>query len=159
MKTNTELVRLLKAYENAETSISEEQRLQDLLKLPENAAKYPEEAALFGFFETEKKHTQQFSFAENLFENQLVKSTNPTRKTLFLSSFLKYASILVVLLSTVFFVAQYQQQRQLEEATLAYQETKKALFIISQEMNNATRKLSKIEDVTQLTQQFINPLN
>jgi hypothetical protein len=40
---------------------------------------------------------------------------------------------------------------------MAFIETKKALFVISKEMNNATQKLSEIEDFTKQTQKYINP--
>jgi ATP-dependent Zn protease len=148
----------LERFENGQTNSTEEKRIATLLLDKENAKQFPEEAALFSYFHYAKTETNEPSIVKQLFENDAIKNEQTPRYVSLFSNLFKYASILIIVLGTLFFVAQYQQDiKQKEEAKLAYLETKKALFMISREMHNATQKLSKIEDFTQVTQKFINP--
>lgn len=160
MKKNKEhkIASLIERYQNAEATRVEEEQLKDLMQLEENKKQYPEIAALFSYQKRLKKEVEhQPKIAD--FINQITEEES--KKTPFSSrfiSFYKYASILIIALSALFFVAQYQNDlAKKEEARTAYLQTKKALLTISAEMNNATQNLSKIEDFTQKTQKFINP--
>jgi two-component SAPR family response regulator len=156
-KPNKEIEILVAAFENGETSKVEEERLGKLLQLEENKTKFPEEAALFSYFNTAKKEAKSTSFVEHIFENQLTETkTTSTFSTQF-GQILKYVAVLTIALSATFFTAKYQQDKQHKKAEMAFIETKKALFVISKEMNNATQKLSEIEDFTKQTQKYINP--
>ena len=160
MKTNKEhkIASLIERYQNAETTRVEEEQLKDLMQLEENKKQYPEIAALFSyqkFLKKEVDHQPKIAdFIKQIKEEESKKTPFSTRFV----SFYKYASILIIALSALFFVAQHQSDiAKQEEARTAYLQTKKALLTISAEMNNATQNLSKIEDATQKTQKFINP--
>ena len=157
-QSKQEIEVLLKRFENGETSRVEEERLQKWLQLEENKNNYPEEAALFTYFENAKKEIETTSFAKHVFEEQPIQQQDSKTNSTRFSTFFKYVAILIIALGTVFFTIQYQQDKiKKEEARMAYLETKKALHIISEEMNKATDKLSEIENFTQQTQKFINP--
>lgn len=157
-KHKKEIEVLLARFENGESSRVEEKRLKEMLLWKENKNNYPEEAALFAYFQTEKNKTEKTAFVETIFENESIQKESFHKEKMKFSILYKYAAILIIALSSLYFTSQYQQDRtKKEEAKMAYLETKKALFIISKEMNNATQKLSKIEDFTEQTQKFIKP--
>lgn len=157
-KHNQEIEILLARFENGESTRAEEERLKQLLLLEEHKNHYPEVAALFAYFKTEKKNTENTSIVESIFDEQSIQQKKHTKNRTKFNNFYKYASILIIALSTLYFTTKYQQDKERkEEAKMAYLETKKALFIISKEMNNATDKLSKIEEFTEQTKRFINP--
>lgn len=155
-KHNNEIELLLQRFENGETTRVEEQHLANMLSKPEYKKQYHNEAALFTYFKKAKQENQPPSFVSQLFNNQYVKVKAETSTVHNWQFITKYAAILIIALSATYYTAQYQQKQQKEKAMLAYIATKKALFIISNEMNNATQNLSKIEDATQETQKFIN---
>lgn len=155
-KLNHEIEALLLRFEAGETSLAEEERLALLLAQPEYKKQYPEEAALFSYFNQAKNQNENDSLVKQMFEKHDLPIQRSTAFKHQWKTATKYAAILIVALSAMFFTSQYQQQQQKEEAKLAYLATKKALYIISNEMNTATQNLSTIEEVTKETQLFIN---
>ncbi|GGE29791.1 hypothetical protein [Psychroflexus planctonicus] len=157
-KQNKELKTLLARFEKGETNRVEEERLNELLQLEENKNNFSDEAELFAYFKTAKKETANTSLVQEIFDKTQQFQNSSENSSNAFHVFYKYAAILIIALGMLHFAYQYQQDKiQKEEARMAYLETKKALFIISEEMNNATDKLSEIEDFTQQTQKYINP--
>ncbi|GGE17481.1 hypothetical protein [Psychroflexus salis] len=155
---NIKIEALVTRYLKAETSRAEEELLKKKLLLPKYKNAYPEIAYLLNYASAIKAETKSPFSVSDFVQNIEAKKQNKKSFSDAFISFYKYAAILIIALSGVYFTSQYQSNIQKREmAEMAYLQTKKALLIISNEMNMATKNLSKIEDFTQETQKFINP--
>lgn len=156
-KHNKEIESLLAKYENAATSKEEEKRLATLLQQKENKMAYPEEAALFAYFQNAKNEATPASFVSQMLEKEAQTQNYSRRYARQFSRLYAYAAMLLIAIGSMYYIQQYQQKQDREEARIAYIETKKALFAISKEMNKATQNLSTIEEASKETQKYINP--
>lgn len=150
---------LLQKYWNAETSLEEEQQLREFFAkepVPENLK---ETAGLFQYFEMQKK----VGIDDVAFDRELKQKIKPAGKVINLSlmQVARIAAGLFVVVAATFFVRQeikkaYPDAPTAEEDTysdpkVAFEETKKALMMISKSFNKAQKEASKINVFNEAT--------
>jgi hypothetical protein len=150
---------LLQKYWNAETSLEEEQQLREFFArepVPENLK---ETASLFRYFEQQKR----LGVDDLAFDRELKKKLKPAGKVINLSmtQVARIAAGLFVVVAATFFVRQeikkaYPDEPTAEEDTysdpkVAFEETKKALMMISKSFNKAQKEASKINVFNEAT--------
>ena len=140
---------LLQKYWNAETSLEEEKQLREFFArepVPENLK---ETAGLFRYFETQKK----LGISDSSFDSELKKKIKPAGKVINFS-FVQVARIaagMLVVVAATFFVRQEIKKAYPDEPEdtytdpkVAFEETKKALMMISKSFNKAQKEASRI---------------
>jgi hypothetical protein len=146
---------LLERYWNCVSTVEEENELKLLFNSNEVPDELKDSAALFKYFEQQKKATLNDKFNEEIIENiKLQKS--PTVKKIN-SSFRNYmrvaAAVLVILGASFIFRMEFWQGEKpkmlLVEDTFqtpeeAYAETKKAFLLIAEKMNSGRKQAQKI---------------
>lgn len=140
---------LLNRYWECETTLEEEQQLRDYFlgnHLPEH---HKEAAALFRYFSESKKKSIQ----DSGFETRVLSETKPKRGkavNLFYNSMRIAAGIAVLMVATWFIRTELRKSTPQEvvdtfdDPQLAFEETKKALRIISQGIGKAEVHTQKI---------------
>lgn len=150
---------LLQKYWNAETSLEEEQQLRDFFArepVPENLK---ETAGLFRYFEMQKK----IGIDDVAFDSKLKQKIKPAGKVINFS-FVQVARIaagVLVVVAATFFIRQeikkaYPDEPLAEQDTysdpkVAFEETKKALMMISKSFNKAKGEAGKIKVFNEAT--------
>lgn len=131
--------RLVQKYLEAETSIIEEQELQRYFSSSNVAPHLEEYKALF----------QYFSAAKN--EKTNVTVTLKPRK-----NYLKWGSVAasIVFALGFFTVNSIQNNKEQEEALLAYYQTKEALQLVSSQFNSGTTKINYLKTFETSKQQI-----
>ena len=142
---------LLEKYWNCETSLEEEQQLRDFFRSEGIAEGMKETADLFRYFDQQKK----VQLSEASFDGDVVRKINATRpaaKTV--KMYYNYARIaagLVVVVAATYFVGQEVRKSYPAEVTdtysdpkLAFEETKKALMLLSKGFGKARHETEKI---------------
>lgn len=148
---------LLVKYWDCESTIEEEQELKTLLQDPSVPEKYRKEAALFGYFVEEKKFGQLGEFFDNrILEEMTAQGSMNAVDTMQKDSSVKrmwqdiakVAAVVLILVSAVFLAReQYRDNsdnKEIAEAKAAFEETKKALLMLSHSMNKGTAQAGKI---------------
>lgn len=140
-----QLEALIKKYWDCETSLEEEERLREWFRTHEVPERFRETAKLFSYFDEQK----QKATGEH-FDKQLVKKLNaPKGKTVsLLQTSLRIAAGIAVVAAAIFFVQQEIQDKPdmaaIEDPQKAFEETKKALMMISKGFNSAEEQAKKI---------------
>ncbi len=140
-----QLETLIKKYWDCETSLEEEERLREWFRTHEVPERFRETAKLFSYFDEQK----QKATGEH-FDKQLVKKLNaPKGKTVsLLQTSLRIAAGIAVVAAAIFFVQQEIQDKPdmaaIEDPQKAFEETKKALMMISKGFNSAEEQAKKI---------------
>jgi DNA helicase IV len=157
---------LLQKYWNAETSLEEEQQLREFFAsepafgepsagkpVPENLK---ETASLFRYFEQQKR----LGVDDLAFDRELKKKLKPAGKVINLSmvQVARIAAGLFVVVAATFFVRQEIKKAYPDEPEdtysdpkVAFEETKKALMMISKSFNKAQKEASKINVFNEAT--------
>lgn len=136
-----QLEALIKKYWDCEASLEEEERLREWFRTHEVPERFKETAKLFSYFDEQK----QKATGEH-FEKQLIKKLNaPAGKTIGLwQTSLRIA----VVAAAIFFVREEIQDKPdmavIEDPQRAFEETKKALMMISKGFNKAEEHAKKI---------------
>jgi len=140
---------LLQKYWNAETSLEEEQQLREFFArepVPENLK---ETAHLFRYFEMQK----QVGMTDTHFDKELKKKIKPAGKWVQLSmpQIARIAAGLIVVVAATFFIREEvrkafpdEPEDTYSDPKVAFEETKKALMMISKSFNKAQKEASKI---------------
>lgn len=147
---------LLQKYWNAETSLEEEEQLRAFFAkepVPENLK---ETASLFRYFEQQKR----LGVDDLAFDRELKKKLKPAGKMINFS-FVQIARIaagLLVVVAATFFVRQEikkaypdEPEDTYDDPKVAFEETKKALMMISKSFNKAQKEASKINVFNEAT--------
>jgi hypothetical protein len=147
---------LLQKYWNAETSLEEEQQLREFFArepVPENLK---ETASLFRYFEQQKR----LGVDDLAFDRELKKKLKPAGKVINFS-FVQIARIaagLLVVVAATFFIREEIKKAYPDEPEdtysdpkVAFEETKKALMMISKSFNKAQKEASKINVFNEAT--------
>ncbi|HET9054374.1 MAG TPA: hypothetical protein VFM90_09385, partial [Cyclobacteriaceae bacterium] len=140
-----QLEALTKKYWDCETTLEEEERLREWFRTHEVPERFKETARLFSYFDEQK---QKATGAQ--FEKQLVnKLSAPKGKTRGLwQTGLRIAAGIAVVAAAIFFMRQEIQDKPemaaLEDPQKAFEETKKALMMISKGFNSAEEQAKKI---------------
>ncbi len=142
---------LLEKYWNAETSLEEEQELHYYFQRADVPENLKETAVLFRYFEIEKSRT--------LNENFVARVTNQIKqrqglKMVPMTNWFRIARVaagVVVIVAAVYMIGHEARKSSPHEITdtesdpkLAFEETKKALLMISKNFGKAQREASKI---------------
>lgn len=161
-----QIEQLLEKYWSCETSLEEEQYLRDFFKtetVPENLK---ETAELFRYFEQQKK--QQLS--DTSFDHTVVKeikANTPRAKGVNLYyNFARIAAGVAVLAAATYFIRQEIRKSYPKEVAdtysdpkLAFEETKKALMMISKGFGKAQKETEKIRIFNEAEQKIKNKQN
>jgi hypothetical protein len=147
---------LLQKYWNAETSLEEEEQLRTFFAkepVPENLK---ETASLFRYFEQQKR----LGVDDLAFDRELKKKLKPAGKVINLSmtQVARIAAGLLVVVAATFFVRQEikkaypdEPEDTYDDPKVAFEETKKALMMISKSFNKAQKEASKINVFNEAT--------
>lgn len=144
-----QLDELLQKYWNAETSLEEEQHLREFFAREPVPEALKETASLFRYFEMQKS----VGMNDAQFDQELKKKIKPAGKVVSFSvmQLARIAAGLLVVVAATFFVRQEIKKAYPEEPEdtysdpkVAFEETKKALMMISKSFNKAQKEASKI---------------
>jgi hypothetical protein len=141
---------LLNKYWNCETSLEEEQQLREYFKGGDIPEQWKETAALFRYFEENKKRTLN----DVAFDAAVMQNVQPQKKgklvKLFYNS-MRIAAGIAVLVMAVWFVRKEVRDTTPQEVVdtyddpqLAFEETKKALLMISKSFGTAESQAKKL---------------
>ena len=137
---NKKTEELIVKYEAATTSLNEEQYLQQYFTTQDVAPHLAHYKYLFTYFKAAKTETLS------------LKLPLPKKKVNY-----KWLSMAAVIVLAVGFYAQYNfinTQKQDREVLLAYQQTKMALELLSNNLNTGTEKLKYLSSFEQTTNQI-----
>jgi len=140
---------LVNKYWDCETSLEEEAQLHAYFREGNYPEQLKETAALFGYFDSRKKKTlTDVSFDQSVLRK--VKAPNAKVRTLVYNT-MRIAAGLIVLLVAVWFVRSEVRRSTPQEVVdtyndpkLAFEETKKALLMISKSFGAAEEQAKKI---------------
>ena len=141
---------LLARYWNCETSLAEEQQLRDYFKSDDIPPELRETAALFQYFgDNRKKSLRDISFDKLVLERVRPAGEGKVKR-LFYNS-MRIAAGLVVVMMAVWFIRNEVRESTPQEMVdtyddpkLAFEETKKALMMISKSFGTAEQQAKKI---------------
>ena len=129
--------KLLDKYFEAETSLKEEAILKDFFNQEDVPAHLTEHKEMFNFFSASSMETSERKI-------ELKKPVNLN---------LRWLSIAAMLIFFIGVYSVYQEnEREQEEARLAYMETQKALELISQSLNKGTGAIAQLDKFNKGTQ-------
>ena len=145
---------LLNKYWNCETSIAEEQQLKEYLRGKEIPEQWKETAALFRYFDENKKTT----LSDVSFDHQVlakVKTPEKGKVVKLIQNSLRIAAGVAVLMIAIWFVRNEVRSTDVasndgqikdtyDDPKMALEETKKAFLMISKSFGNAEEKAKKI---------------
>ena len=139
---------LLNKYWNCETSLEEEQQLQTYFRDSSVPDSLKETANLFRYFEEQK----QKSLADVSFDKEVIRKISPKGKaTSLLFNSMRIAAGIIVLMVAVWLVRMEVRKTVPAEMTdtyndprMAFEETKKALMMISKSFSTAEEQAKKI---------------
>lgn len=141
---------LLTRYWNGETSLEEEQQLREYFRQDPVPEQWKEAATLFRYFEgSKKKSLDDQPFDPGILEKDAVRKSNKTVKILY--NTMRIAAGVAVLLMAIWFVRKEVRTSTPPEMVdtyndpkIAFEETKKALMIISKSFGKAEEQAKKI---------------
>jgi hypothetical protein len=141
---------LLQKYWNCETSLEEEQELRDYFKSGNIPEQQKETAALFRYFELQKKK----SLGDVSFDAKVLSKTGKAGKGVFMKvayNTMRIAAGVAVLLVAIWFIRNEVRKDTpqamvdtYDDPKLALEETKKALLMISKGFGRAQKETKKI---------------
>lgn len=145
-----EINELLARYWNCETSLSEEQQLREYFKTDDIPVELRDTGALFRYFEENKKKSlQDISFDKRLLEK--TESVGKGRMRRLFYNSMRIAAGLVVVMMAIWFIRNEVRQSTPQEIVdtyddpkLAFEETKKALMMISKSFGTAEEQAKKL---------------
>ena len=148
---------LLQKYWNAETSLEEEQVLRQFFSSEQVPENLNDTANLFRYFEAQKKMgVNDVSFEADL--KKKLSQTRPAGKMISMTQLARIAAGLLVVVAATFFIRQEVRKAYPDEPEdtytdpkVAFEETKKALMMISKSFNKAQKEASKINVFNEAT--------
>ena len=143
---------LLEKYWMCETSLEEEQQLRDFFKGHEVPASMKEATMLFRFFETEKSNSLQENFEPAVTKQLRQRQGGKIISMVSLNNIARIAAGIGVVVVATYFIRQevrktYPQELQdtYTDPQIAFEETKKALMMISQSFGKARHEAGRIK--------------
>jgi hypothetical protein len=141
---------LLKKYWNCETTLEEEKQLRDFFSGEGIPEQWKDTAMLFRYFEETKKK----SLSDLAFEGQVMHKVNPPKQSKLVKlvyNAMRIAAGLAVVIAATWFIRDEVRQSTPEAAVdtyedpkMAFEETKKALLMISKSFGTAEEQARKI---------------
>jgi hypothetical protein len=151
---------LLERYWGGETSLEEEEQLRDYFCRDGIPEQYKETAALFRYFDTQKKK----SVEDNAFDAAVLEKTGARKQAKIrrlLYNTMRIAAGVAVLITATWFVRQEVRQSTPQEMVdtyddpkLALEETKKALLMISKSFGRAEEETKKINMINEAREEI-----
>ena len=138
---------LLSKYWKGETSLEEEQQLQDYFRKTQVPEQLKETAALFRYFDEQKgKSLTDVSFDRNVMRNIAAPKKGKISSMIYNS--MRIAAGIVVLVVAIWLVRievrKSTPQDTYDDPKMAFEETKKALMMISKSFGTAEEQAKKI---------------
>lgn len=153
---------LLAKYWNCETSVEDEQALREYFAREKADDNLKEVAAIFRYFDQQR----QTEIHDAAWDGRIRDLAKPRQATMgrFVRNSLRIAAGILVLMVAVWFVRSEIRQRTPQELVdtysdpeLAFEETKKALLMISKGFGAAEEQAKKIDLFNEARQQIQNP--
>jgi len=148
---SSKLQQLLQKYWSGETTLEEELLLKDHFQQAEVPEELREVAAMFRYYDQTKKNAlNDIAFDRTLIEKVTGKSKQGKVKNLVFNSMRIAAGVVVVMAATWFIRKEIRQTTPQEvvdtydDPKLAFEETKKALMMISKSFGTAEEQAKKI---------------
>lgn len=145
---------LLQKYWNAETSLEEEEQLKAFFAREPVPEHLKEMAGLFRYFEAQKKMVVD----DSTFDKTIKKKLQPEGKTISMVQVARIAAGIFVVIAATFFVRQEIRKAYPDEPDdtytdpkVAFEETKKALMMISKGFNKAQKETGKLNLLNEAT--------
>jgi hypothetical protein len=141
---------LLNRYWNCETSLEEEQQLREYFRGKEFPEQWKETATLFQYFDDHKKKALNDGSFDDKVLQQVTAPKEGKVKKLFYNSMRIAAGVAVLVMATWFVRDEIRKNTPQEnidtydDPKLAFEETKKALMMISKSFGSAEEKAKKI---------------
>lgn len=149
---SNKLEELVKKYWDCETSLEEEQQLREYFREKHIPESWRETAALFRYFDEQKTKTVEPQFDEMVVTR--IKETPKKREgnvVKWVAASLRIAAGVAVLLAAIYFVRQELRvdhavavEDTFDDPQQAFEETKKALLMISKGFGRAEQQAKKI---------------
>lgn len=145
---------LLEKYWNCETSLEEEQTLKTYFAQDDIPEALKETAALFRFFEAEKNKRVEENFDATVTKQIKARRVGKVVSMLSFAQVARIAAGIVVVVAAIYFVRQEVREAYPEEVAVtdtyddpqaAFEETKKALMMISRSFGKARSEAEKIK--------------
>lgn len=155
---------LLNKYWNCETSLEEEQYLREYFKAGPIADEHKDAALLFQYFGDHKKK----SLPEETFDDRIVNlvSRKKSRVVQWTQNYMRIAAGIAVLLAATWFIQTEMSKTKsaevhdtYEDPKLAFEETKKALMMISRGFGKAEQEAKKINLFNEAREEIQKPEN
>lgn len=142
--------RLTEKYWNCETTLEEEQALRSFLQRPDLPEALKDTAALFKYFDNERERTlNEVSFEKNVTRRMTAPARS--RTAVFVYNTMRIAAGIVVLILAVWLVRMEIRKADpapvedtYDDPHIAFEETKKALMMISKSFGTAQEQAKKI---------------
>lgn len=151
---------LLQKYWNAETSLDEEQELRTCFAEEKVADSFTEAAKLFRYFESQKK----LGIDDTSFDKDIRKKIGGRGKVVSMVQIARIAAGLLVVVAATFFIREEVRKAYPDEPEdtytdpkVAFEETKKALRMISNSFNKAQKEASKINVFNEAQEKIHSP--
>ncbi|MBX2967513.1 MAG: hypothetical protein KF845_15330 [Cyclobacteriaceae bacterium] len=147
------LEELVKKYWNCETSLEEEQQLREYFRGGNIPESWRETAALFRYFDEQKSKTTDSQFDETVLASiKKMPARKEGRVVKWVAASMRIAAGVAVLLAAIYFVRQELRsdtamasaEDTFEDPQQAFEETKKALLMISKGFGRAEQQAKKI---------------
>lgn len=146
------LEELIKKYWDCETSLEEEQQLREYFCGENIPEPWRETAALFRYFDEQKSKTVEPRFDETVVNRiKALPRKREGKVVKWVSASLRIAAGVAVLLAAIYFVRQELRKDQVlaaedtfDDPQEAFEETKKALLMISKGFGRAEQQVKKI---------------
>lgn len=138
-----ELDKLLEKYERAETTLEEERWIKEHFAQNEPANEHDVHKSIFSFYKQE--------------QNSSIPDIERPKGSGSRSTWMKIASVLVILIASVVFYQQYQHRQELkrQQASEAFDKTKKVLKLVATEFQKGKSNLELLKDIDETKNEFI----
>lgn len=146
---NTDEIKLLlEKYYEGETSKEEETVLRDELKKRDSDPLFQADIDLFGFIDNEKASGPDDSFGQRLFSGIRTNRNNKIKGILLKTFGIAAAVLLLFGITRQFENRQFGElPNSFDDPVLAYNETKKALYTVSDKLNYGLSKLDELQKI------------
>ena len=156
---------LLERYWEGETSLEEEKKLKQFFARPDVPEEWKQEAGFFQYLNAQKeKVALEDEEIIEMLEREPKKKDNQIR--LYIENLAKIAAVILIVAVAVFFVREdYESKKEqldpmisdtYEDPQKAFEETKKALMLVSRQFNKGQKHASKLGAFEEATEKVEN---
>src|SRR6266850_2059260 len=140
---------LLEKYWNCETSLEEEQQLREYFRGENIPGQWKEASELFRYFEQQRHQPLMDQTFETVVLKKIRKESQRGKEYSIMRNVVRIAAGLIVVIAATFIVRQeirksYPPEDTFSDPKMAFEETKKALMMISKGFGKGQKEASKI---------------